>query len=267
MNGSSLCRGVGYDARDSHWTQTAIRLKRHSYPSLPNFRCLGGFRTADGRCTLPGRLFRSGQFADATETDLEQVALLGLRGIVDFRGASERPAAVAQVLPARVHALPIEPLILQQIKDRLASGVVPDVHEIGEMMRATYVDFVEIHAHQYARFFELLLAADGAIAFHCASGKDRTGFAAALVLLALGVRAVDVFDDYLYSNNKVPVPTLAGTFPLAIKQSLSRVHASYLKAALDAATGMYGSLTGFMRDGLSIGPSELQHLRELYLSN
>ena len=36
--------------------------------------------------------------------------------------------------------------------------------------------------------------------FHCTAGKDRTGFAAALVLLSLGVDREQVMVDFLLSN-------------------------------------------------------------------
>ena len=46
---------------------------------------------------------------------------------------------------------------------------------------------------------------------HCTSGKDRTGFAAALLLLALGVSRETVIEDYDLTNLfRRPVPHLFG---------------------------------------------------------
>ena len=38
---------------------------------------------------------------------------------------------------------------------------------------------------------------------HCSAGKDRTGIAVALVLLALGVPREAVIDDYVLTNTTV----------------------------------------------------------------
>jgi Tyrosine phosphatase family len=39
--------------------------------------------------------------------------------------------------------------------------------------------------------------------FHCTTGKDRTGWAAAATLLLLGVSTDDVFADYLPTNDQL----------------------------------------------------------------
>ena len=53
----------------------------------------------------------------------------------------------------------------------------------------------------WARIFRRLEDPDNLpFLFHCTAGKDRTGFVAALVLLALGVPAETVYEDYLVTN-------------------------------------------------------------------
>ena len=59
-------------------------------------------------------------------------------------------------------------------------------------------EFADAQAATYARMFgEILAARDARILVHCAAGKDRTGFAAAIILLALGVPREVVMRDYL----------------------------------------------------------------------
>jgi len=60
-------------------------------------------------------------------------------------------------------------------------------------------DLVSIHRDQFLGFFQALLDADGPVLFHCSTGKDRTGVAAALLLMALGVSEEDIVKDYMRS--------------------------------------------------------------------
>jgi len=67
-------------------------------------------------------------------------------------------------------------------------------------MNDLYRSPVNDQTHRYAELFEHLLAEDVPVVFHCTAGKDRTGFAAALVLMALGVSRDEVMKDYLLTN-------------------------------------------------------------------
>ena len=49
----------------------------------------------------------------------------------------------------------------------------------------------------YRWMFDRLLSENTPILFHCTAGKDRTGVAAALILLALGVPRTVVEQDYI----------------------------------------------------------------------
>ncbi|MCL2193389.1 MAG: tyrosine-protein phosphatase, partial [Treponema sp.] len=66
-----------------------------------------------------------------------------------------------------------------------------------------YRDLVTYHRDQYLEFFEALLDANGPVLFHCSTGKDRTGVAAALLLMALGVSDVDIVANYILSKDLV----------------------------------------------------------------
>lgn len=44
----------------------------------------------------------------------------------------------------------------------------------------------------------------GAVVFHCAAGKDRTGVVAAMLLAVLGVSDDDIVADYALTNQAMP---------------------------------------------------------------
>jgi protein-tyrosine phosphatase len=66
-----------------------------------------------------------------------------------------------------------------------------------------YKEFVTLpsaNESYHALFVALSDANNGAALFHCTTGKDRTGWAAAALLTLLGVPEQQVYEDYLHSN-------------------------------------------------------------------
>src|SRR3546814_19125437 len=59
----------------------------------PNFREVGGYRTADGHSVRHGLLYRSENLSRLTPDDYRAMDGLGLRTIVDLSTAEERPSA------------------------------------------------------------------------------------------------------------------------------------------------------------------------------
>ena len=107
---------------------------------------------------------------------------------------------------------------------------------------------------------------------HCTSGKDRTGWAAALLLLLLGVSREDVMQDYLLTNDQL-LPArqpLIDRFVAAggdadLIAPVLGVRAAYLDASLDELTKGFGSVEGYVRDGLGIGDSVVATLRDAFV--
>ena len=155
-----------------------------------NFRDLGGYAGDGGRTVRWRRLFRSDHLAALTPQDAEVFRGLGVTRVFDFRGVAERDA-VPYLLPGVAqHALPIEPTVVQRMKDLIEAGrqVTPE-HAV-ELMQHTYRAFAHDNAARFAALFEHLLDVDEPLVFHCTAGKDRTGFAAALILLALRLAVI-----------------------------------------------------------------------------
>ncbi len=71
-----------------------------------------------------------------------------------------------------------------------------------ELLSSTYQHFVADHTPTYRQFFKELLNAEGRpLLFNCTAGKDRTGFAAALILQILGVPDETIREDYLLTGD------------------------------------------------------------------
>ena len=231
-----------------------------------NFRDLGGYLGQDGRLVRWRRLFRSDHLGALTPEDQAALIDLGLSRAFDFRGVAER-AAVPYELPGVVsHSLAIEPTVVQRMKDLLESGHHPTAQDTVHLMQQTYRDFVHANSPRFAELFRHLLESDAPAVFHCTAGKDRTGFAAALILLALGVPRSVVMQDYLLTNDLFRMPiTFPARAPQEVLNVLWRVQEDFLDAALHAVEADYGGMPRYLEKALGLGPAELQRLDALYL--
>ena len=231
-----------------------------------NFRDLGGYAGLGGRLVRWRRLFRSDHLAALTPADVALISSLGLTRVCDFRGETER-APLACALPGVVvHSLAIEPTVVQRMKDLLESGHQLTAQDTVRLMQQTYRAFAHDNAPRFAELFGHLLESDAPLVFHCTAGKDRTGFAAALILLALGVPRPVVMQDYLLTNElfrmRATSPGLASPKLLRV---LWRVQEDFLDAALHAVDADFGGLPRYLEQALSLGPVELERLAALYL--
>ena len=210
-----------------------------------NFRDLGGYAGAQGLPVRWRRLFRSDHLAALTADDAETLRRLGVTRAFDFRGVHER-AAVPYELPGVTQvALPIEPTVVQRMKDLLDAGEAVTPAQTVGLMQQTYRAFVHDNAPRFAGLFAHLLESDAPLVFHCTAGKDRTGFAAALILLALGVPREVVMQDYLLTNDFYRMPALdESRAPRAVLDVLWRVQADFLDAALHTVDEDYGGADG-----------------------
>ena len=231
-----------------------------------NFRDLGGYPGQDGRPVRWRRLFRSDHLAGLTEADKSLLAGLGLAKAFDFRGQAER-AAVAYELPGVTqHSLAIEPTVVQRMQDLMSSGQALTPERAAELMTELYRALVNDQAHRFAELFEHLLATDAPVVFHCTAGKDRTGFAAALVLLALGVPRSVVEQDYLLTNRVFQQPPAAqGGLSAEVLAVLWRVQPGFLDAALHAVDTDHGGVERYLSQRLGLSAVARQQLAALYL--
>jgi protein-tyrosine phosphatase len=105
--------------------------------------------------------------------------------------------------------------------------------------------------------------------FHCTTGKDRTGWAAAATLLLLGVSKEDVLYDYELTNRDL-LPALKPVFEhfraiggdRRLLEPVLGVQADYLHAAMDEMKQKFGSIDAYFGEGLGIDPDGQERLRD-----
>ncbi len=254
-------------------------------PSLPNLRDLGGRRTTKGRIVRSGLVYRSDEPSHMTAEDLERLAALGLRTVFDLRGeeeAAERPDQVPEgveyvwldVLADMKRAGPV--LLGQILEDvALANEVLGD-GKVDRHFDRAYRGFVTFPSARQA-YRELFLGlSDPArlpALFHCLTGKDRTGWAAAALLDLLEVPRDAIIADYLRSNaftlsrhSRTIEAFVEAGGDRSIPEAVFGVKAQYLEIAFDEVAKRHGTIEVYFEEGLGIDRHRQEQLREILLA-
>ncbi|WP_280347435.1 tyrosine-protein phosphatase [Nocardia neocaledoniensis] len=240
--------GQAVAAPSSTETATADRLLGLS--GVQNARDAGGYPTTDGHRVRTGLVFRTGALDKATPEDLARLSALGVRVVDDLRTGYER-ALAADKLPAGAVGHSYD--VIGQAPPLILAGALVG----GEGMYRAFITAPGAN-EAFAAVLRDIIAADGAgVLFHCSAGKDRTGWASAVLLTLLGVDRATVTADYLASNtyrNAAPDDPLNG------------VQQSWLDGAFDQVNQSYGSFDDYVRDGLGLTDDEVAALRSALLS-
>jgi len=170
---------------------------------LVNLRDLGGIAVHGGRIR-PGLLWRSDDAARITTSGAAALVGRGLTSIVDLRSVEELALTGRGPLAGHGvvhHHLPLldtttSPLELRELLE--TSGDTP------RTVGAWYAQLALDRAEVLVAGLRVVAEAPGAVLFHCAAGKDRTGIFAAAVLSTLGASLEDIAADYALTHPAMP---------------------------------------------------------------
>src|ERR1700691_2059699 len=233
-----------------------------------NFRDLGGYPGKDGRAVRWRQIFRSNHLGHLTAADVEVLRGLGLKSAFDLRGTEERATASCAIEEIAVRSLPIEPTVVGELRARLDAGSPLSSTEAADAMRNSYRSYVRENTPRFHALFTHLLEDRAPLVIHCTAGKDRTGFACALILHALGVPDDVIAEDYLLTNRFYRRdPAASPDLPEEVRQVLGTVQLSFLAAAFEAIDADYGDLENYFSSGLGIGAEQRARLQARYLEN
>lgn len=236
-------------------------------------------------------LLRTGMLAGATDTDIQTLLnTYRLKQIIDLRATPEIAEAPDREIEG-VHHVSLKVLdesapaedksaVMATMYAKSAGSVqgLVDLVESGAITDDLYTGILTSRYAQqkYREFFSQLLAnPDGAVLFHCTGGKDRTGEAAVLLLTALGADRETCISDFALTNDfkKAKIDYVVDQAKKITQDEsvlkgvagLVGVDASYMEKVFDEAEAQYGSMMGFIKQGIGLTDDEVQQLRNMYL--
>lgn len=238
------------------------------FSKIKNFRDLGSKNTINGMMVMPGRLFRSANPGFASKADIRKLKSFNLDLIIDFRGNDEKKKE--------------EKLFQEQFRyepQPVKAGNLSPAEYLPVMLRSSAKDMQNLMTELYKSFPEqfqkqfgvLMKSAESnkTILFHCTAGKDRTGFASALLLSALGVDKETIQSDYMLSNihfapvaKELAKQLNAEGVSFEVAEPLLTVTPRYIDAAFQVIHQKFGSIENYITDTLNI---DIKKLKENYL--
>ena len=241
--------------------------RRIQFEGAINFRDLGGYPAGPGRQTRWNRVYRADNLAGLTEADLALLETLGLSTLVDFRLPMERQMHPDRLPPdasIRRVELGFLPEGTLEMLSLVKRGAI-DVAELERRVMRQYRLFCVDHVEEYRQTLAIASEPDNhPLLLHCTSGKDRTGFAAALLLLSVGVPRETVLEDYSLTNlYRRPVPQLLGPeTPEEVVAVLLSAQPKYLEAAFEEIDRAHGSFDAYLEQALAVDEIQRERLVE-----
>lgn len=158
----------------------------YTFEGIENFRDLGGYECDYGE-TQFGVVFRSATLKDATKKDVEKIASLGIKTILDIREKKARDGQVGLVeKDPRFKVIPF---------DIGGNGRIPKDYDDGVN---SYIEMLS-DPYPVRSLFQAILHEDKPLLIHCNAGKDRTGVFAGILLALAGVDFRFINADYMAS--------------------------------------------------------------------
>jgi len=169
---------------------------------LSNLRHHGGLQTPHG-VVRSGITYRSDNLSNIDEEQAQDLVNKGIALIIDLRTAAEldrHGRGRLETSPVEYAHLPIDEI--DDLRDEVnAAAVDRKIPFTNQMMGYCYFRMLETNSKQIVAVLEHIAATDGAVLFHCAAGKDRTGLVAASLLIVLGAEKSAILDDFAETNN------------------------------------------------------------------
>jgi protein-tyrosine phosphatase len=253
--------------------------------SVPNLRDIGGYTTSNGQVVRYGVAYRSDQLNPVTAADMNKLAALNLKNDFDLRTEEERNERPDEV-PAGTDQVWLN--VLADARGTSATEVdalLEDPQQANSVLRGGKADAAMVEVYRefvtlpsaltaYRQLFVALESPDALPSlFHCTTGKDRTGWAAAALLTLLGVPADQVYGDFLRSNDYIlpAYQPLIDSFTESggereIAEAIIGVKPEYLHASFDEMETKYGPIEAYFADGLGIDAAGQQQLRDRFLT-
>ena len=245
-----------------------------------NFRELGGYHADEGKTVKWGQIYRgfpTGRLT--TESDRARLDGLGLRLILDLRSGVEaaklpdyvpdgaRLVQICGLRDATGQEIDFSPNDIQRLVQNAPAGTNLTQLIYRQMLTGNKA---------FKELFRALEAGETPILFHCTAGKDRTGVAAMLILLALGASDETICADYARTNlcRAAEIEKAMADHAAEIAADPAQRMRWQTSAGVDPETAPfvlrtirqdYGSAESYLEAEYGLTPARLMRLRRMYL--
>ncbi|WP_269621253.1 tyrosine-protein phosphatase [Zhongshania sp. BJYM1] len=251
---------------DSQHPPQANAIEPDLLGSAPNFRDLGGITTKSGLQLRHGVIYRSEVLDRLFSEDLKKFHAIGIGAVCDLRHGKERETRrimwPRDTPPLSLGQPPSEGLEAVQSNTLLKRLNADDfeAEEAMQVLRKAYRRMPTTLAPNLADVLAHLAEGDGSpMLIHCTSGKDRSGFVCAMVLLSLDVPWQTIVNDHMESKRRYPLTKIERALAAALTSrlppgrmaqlvDLATVHPSYLEASIEEIEHQHGGANNYLKD-------------------
>ena len=242
-----------------------------------NFRDVGGYPTASGQKVRSGRIYRSGQLAKLSFSDIQTIRKIGPRAVIDLRSEQEVVTGKSQFGDDETIRYLHRPVTNVGNRLRQIMSVMVRRDKIPEVMYEGYTKvMIDGNALVFGNVLKQLADPENQPAIvNCTAGKDRTGIVIALLLTVLGVPEKIILADYSLSNLAYDqlIANLDGELqrvtelgiPISQMQPVFTADPNLLLATLAYTRGKYGSIEAYLLGPAGLTPATFEALQETLL--
>lgn len=255
----------------------------HGFRRELNLRDLGGIRIRDAGTVRGGCFYRCGALCSLNAEELDLLQRLGIREVLDLRSDREADAMPDPLLTgtrqvrisAMVDLAGEDVNYSPEVMEENARGEHGSADEMNHTMNLFYESML-FGNPAWTELFRCLREGDVPLLFHCTAGKDRTGTAAALILMALGADEETILMDYMQTNQyrtaQIKSFLQEHREILTLRPDLQEAFLAWegvrrgsLEFSLQAILARYGSYESYLAEEYALDGAALQDLRDRYL--
>lgn len=242
------------------------------FNSVENIRDLGGIKTIDGHVIKSKLLLRSSALNQLSSNEFSRLKKeFKLKTVLDFR-STKSALNKKDEIDDSVNYEHIR--VLDYLENHAYTEdieVSPDEFFIN-IYRMLALSERSISAYQLF-FTRVLNQKDGAILWHCTSGKDRTGIATVLLLSALGCDKKTIYDEH-FLTNEITSPLLNKKMTEINKDDEDKIayyeayyiaKKKYIDEYYKALEGKYGSMDEYLKRAIGLSSESIFELKTRYL--